>query len=250
LLVLLANDLFRSEKGAGFVDVAQIVALNKENGSPGFCVWLSAEKGVVLPVVVVVVDVDAAPVVFNAPNLKLVAAGGLKSSLGAVLVSSLASAGLVNEPNLNGVSALACFVDSAPEPPSGLKLNPPDAVASLVVVLSSGLLIGSLDALSLNESDFKSPKLIDALLFMLLLLVTSLESVDDELLNKLLVVPNLIDSLELLELMPNLIEDDDDIDELSLLSELGKISVGCVVSENGLVLLLLLLLLASPGFPL
>ena len=62
-------------------------------------------------------------------------------------------------------------------------------------------------------------------------------------------MPNLIDSVELLELMPNLIEDDDDIDELSLLSEPGKISVGCVVSENGL-LVLLLLLLVSPGFPL
>lgn len=131
MLVLLVNGLFRSEKGVWFVDVAPIVALNKENGSAGFCAWLSAEKGVVLPVVVDVV-------VFNAPNLKFVAAGGLKSSLGAVLFSSLVSTGLVNEPNLNGVSTLvvfACF-DSAPELPSGLKLNPPDGVASLVFVLS------------------------------------------------------------------------------------------------------------------
>ena len=134
MFVLLVNGLFRSEKGVGFVDVAPIVALNKENGSAGLGCWVSAEKGVVvLPVVV-----DVAVVVFNAPNLKFVAAGGLKSSLGAVLVSSLVSAGLVNEPNLNGVSTLvvfACF-DSAPELPSGLKLNPPDGVASLVFVLS------------------------------------------------------------------------------------------------------------------
>ena len=116
--MLLVNGLFRSEKGLGFADVAPIVALNKEKGSAGFCGWLSAEKGVVLPVVAVA---DAVKV-FNAPNLKFVAAGGLKSSLGAVLESSLVSAGLVNEPNLNGVSTLlvlACF-DSAPEPPSGL----------------------------------------------------------------------------------------------------------------------------------
>ena len=67
MLVLLVNGLFRSEKGLGFVDVAPIV---EKNGSACFCAWLIAEKGVV---------VDVTVVVFNAPNLKLVAAGGFDS---------------------------------------------------------------------------------------------------------------------------------------------------------------------------